>query len=89
MVKAWCSIGLLIILSWMSVSVNAEGDVLSLNTSTLQEMALERIPPWPDEMVLSGTNQHWQKVLHKGRGRGCSLRGNAGCHRYLRALPIR
>ena len=66
MVKAWCSIGLLIILSWMSVSVNAEGDVLSLNTSTLQEMALERIPPWPDEMVLSGTNQHWQKVLHKG-----------------------
>jgi uncharacterized cupin superfamily protein len=66
MVKAWCSIGLLIILSWMSVSVNAEGDVLSLNTSALQEMALERIPPWPDEMVLSGTNQHWQKVLHKG-----------------------
>lgn len=66
MVKAWCSIGLLIILSWMSVSVEAEGDVLSLNTSVLQEMALERIPPWPDEMVLSGTNQHWQKVLHKG-----------------------
>ena len=66
MVKAWCSIGFLIILSWMSVSMKAEGDVLSLNTSALQEMALERIPPWPDEMVLSGTNQHWQKVLHEG-----------------------
>jgi len=66
MVKAWCSIGFLIILSWMSVSVKAEVDVLSLNTSALQEMALERIPPWPDELVLSGTNQHWQKVLHEG-----------------------
>ena len=66
MVKAWCSIGFLIILSWMSVSVKAEIDVLSLNTSALQRMALERIPPWPDELVLSGTNQHWQKVLHEG-----------------------
>ena len=66
MVKAWCSIGFLIILSWMSVSVKAEVDVLPLNTSALQEMALESIPPWPDELVLSGTNQHWQKVLHEG-----------------------
>jgi len=66
MVKAWCSIGFLIILSWMSVSVKAEVEVLPLNTSALQEMALESIPPWPDELVLSGTNQHWQKVLHEG-----------------------
>ena len=66
MVKAWCSIGFLIILSWMSVSVKAEVDVLPLNTSALKEMALESIPPWPDELVLSGTNQHWQKVLHEG-----------------------
>ena len=29
-------------------------------------MELESIPPWPDGVVLSGTNEHWQKILHHG-----------------------
>ena len=66
MVKKWCPIVFLTILGLMSAFVKAEIDVLSLNTEDLREMALESIPPWPDEMVLSGTNQHWQKVLHEG-----------------------
>jgi len=29
-------------------------------------MALESLPPWPDDMLLSGTNEHGQKILHEG-----------------------
>jgi uncharacterized cupin superfamily protein len=53
-------------LGLMSAFAKAEVNVLPLNTEDLREMALESIPPWPDEMVLSGTNQHWQRVLHEG-----------------------
>jgi uncharacterized cupin superfamily protein len=66
MVQKWCPVVFLTVLGLLSGFVKAEVNVLSLNTEDLREMALERIPPWPDEMVLSGTNQHWQKVLHKG-----------------------
>ena len=66
MVKKWCPIVFFTMLGLMSAFVKAEIDVLSLKTEDLREMALESIPPWPDEMVLSGTNQHWQKVLHEG-----------------------
>jgi uncharacterized cupin superfamily protein len=66
MVKKWCPVVLLTVVGLLSGFVKAEVNVLSLNTEDLREMALESIPPWPDEMVLSGTNQHWQKVLHEG-----------------------
>jgi uncharacterized cupin superfamily protein len=66
MVKKWCPVVFLTVLGLLSGFVKAEVNVLSLNTEDLREMALESIPPWPDEMVLSGTNQHWQKVLHEG-----------------------
>ena len=66
MTKKWCLVVSLTLLSLMSAFVKAEGDVLSLNSADLREMVLESIPPWPEEMVLSGTNRHWQKVLHEG-----------------------
>ena len=66
MTKKWCLFVFLTILSRMSTPDNAEVDVLPLNPASLREIALESIPPWPEEMVLSGTNQHWQKVLHEG-----------------------
>lgn len=66
MVKKWCPVVFLTLLSLMSTFAKAEVDVLPLNSADLREMALESIPPWPDEMVLSGTNRHWQKVLHEG-----------------------
>ena len=66
MLKKWCPVVFLAMLGLMSTLVKAEVEVLSLNTKNLREMALESIPAWPEEMVLSGTNQHWQKVLHEG-----------------------
>ena len=66
MLKKCCSVVFLAMLGLMSTLVKAEVEVLSLNTEDLREMALESIPAWPEEMVLSGTNQHWQKVLHEG-----------------------
>ena len=66
MLKKWCPAVFLVMLGLMSTFVKAEVEVLSLNTKDLQEAALESIPAWPEEMVLSGTNQHWQKVLHEG-----------------------
>jgi len=41
-------------------------DILSLNHDELRQLELDSIPPWPAEVVLSGTNEHWQKVLHEG-----------------------
>ena len=66
MLKKWCPVVFLAMLGLMSALVKAEVEVLSLNTEDLREMALESIPAWPEEMVLSGTNQHWQRVLHEG-----------------------
>lgn len=66
MLKKCCPVVFLAMVGLMSPLVKAEVEVLSLNTKGLQETALESIPAWPEEMVLSGTNQHWQKVLHKG-----------------------
>ena len=66
MLKKCCQVVFLAMLGLMSALVKAEVEVLSLNTKDLREMALESIPAWPEEMVLSGTNQHWQKVLHEG-----------------------
>jgi len=48
------------------MSAKAEVSILGLNADQLREMELESIPPWPDELVLSGTNKHWQKILHLG-----------------------
>ena len=48
------------------MSARAEISVLGLPADQLRAMELESIPPWPDELVLSGTNKHWQKILHQG-----------------------
>lgn len=49
-----------------AMQVKAEPMLLSLNAEQLRDLELDSIPPWPDGVVLSGTNQHWQKVLHRG-----------------------
>ena len=50
----------------LAMSAKAEINVLGLDADEMRSMELESIPPWPDELVLSGTNKHWQKVLHEG-----------------------
>ena len=52
--------------SVLAMSAKAEISVLGLDADHLRVMELESIPPWPDELVLSGTNKHWQKILHQG-----------------------
>ncbi|MEP5567665.1 MAG: cupin domain-containing protein [Halioglobus sp.] len=54
------------LVSVLAMSAKAELNVLGLDTGQLRTMELESIPPWPDELVLSGTNKHWQKILHMG-----------------------
>ena len=41
-------------------------DVLPLDKDAFRVAELESIPPWPDGTVLSGANEHWQKVIHQG-----------------------
>ena len=53
--------------SVLAMSAKAEISVLGLDADQLRVMELESIPPWPDELVLSGTNKHWQKILHQGQ----------------------
>lgn len=50
----------------LPMQINAEPMLLSLNAEQLRDLELDSIPAWPDGIVLSGTNKHWQKVLHKG-----------------------
>ena len=50
----------------ITMQVKAEPMLLSLNAEKMRILELDSIPPWPDGIVLSGTNEHWQKVLHKG-----------------------
>ncbi|MGI9288999.1 MAG: cupin domain-containing protein [Pseudomonadales bacterium] len=52
--------------SALAMSAKAEISVLGLDAGELRALELESIPPWPDELVLRGTNMHWQKVLHQG-----------------------
>jgi uncharacterized cupin superfamily protein len=49
-----------------TMQAKAGSDILSLNPDELRQLELDSIPPWPAEVVLSGTNEHWQKVLHEG-----------------------
>ncbi len=57
---------LLILAGGMAMSVSADNGILALKPNELRQMELESIPPWPDGVVLSGTNEHWQKILHHG-----------------------
>ncbi len=57
---------LLILVGGVAMPVLADNEILVLKPDELRQLELESIPPWPDEIVLSGTNEHWQKVLHHG-----------------------
>lgn len=50
----------------MQISAQPVIDVLPLDKDAFRMSELESIPPWPKGVVLSGANEHWQKVVHKG-----------------------
>jgi uncharacterized cupin superfamily protein len=47
-------------------SSTGQTSVLPLLTASLKKAPLDDLPPWPQEVVLSGANEHGQKVLHSG-----------------------
>jgi uncharacterized cupin superfamily protein len=61
-------LGLLVALLAVTLTMPAKADpgVLSLKPEQLRELKLDSIPPWPEGVVDSGINEHWQKVLHQG-----------------------
>ena len=56
----------LLIAATLATPVQAAPGALPLNVEELKVLKLDSIPPWPSEMVLKGTNKHWQKMLHQG-----------------------
>ena len=61
-------LNLLVVLlaSTLVMQANADPAMLSLNPDELRKIELDSIPPWPEGVVSSGINQHWQKILHRG-----------------------
>ena len=61
-------IAFLVALAATVISMQAKADpvVLPLHVEAMRTLELESIPPWPEGTVLKGTNQHWQKELHRG-----------------------
>ena len=50
----------------LAVQVTADTAVVPLHLEKMKALELDSIPPWPEGVVLEGTNQHWQKELHRG-----------------------
>lgn len=57
---------IMLVATTVGIPVQAAPGILPLNTEELRALKLDSIPPWPAEIVLKGTNEHWQKVLHQG-----------------------
>ncbi len=55
-----------LLLATSGISAQTMIDVIALDKEVMRQTELESIPPWPEGVVLSGANEHWQKVLHKG-----------------------
>lgn len=48
------------------ISAQPEINILPLDKDAFRVTELKSIPPWPEGVVLSGANEHGQKVVHKG-----------------------
>ncbi|MGI9300139.1 MAG: hypothetical protein ACR2PD_06870, partial [Luminiphilus sp.] len=44
----------------------ADSSILPLRTESLMTEPLQTLPPWPENMLMSGESVHGQKVLHEG-----------------------
>ncbi|MDE0748334.1 MAG: cupin domain-containing protein [Porticoccaceae bacterium] len=63
--KKLCLFGVFF-MATLGMPAQSETVVLSLNKEIMKSAELESIPPWPTGVVLSGANEHWQKVVHQG-----------------------
>ncbi|MEO2174067.1 MAG: cupin domain-containing protein [bacterium] len=62
------NVTLLFVILAASIVLQAEADpiVVPLHLEKIRTLELDSIPPWPEGTVIKGTNQHWQKELHRG-----------------------
>jgi len=50
----------------ISFGAQAAPEFLPLDVDKMRAMELESIPPFPAEIVLEGTSENWESVLHQG-----------------------
>ena len=55
-----------LLLATVSFGAQAAPEFLPLDADELRKMELERIPPFPAEIVLEGESENWEQVLHQG-----------------------
>lgn len=55
-----------LLLAAASFSTQAAPEFLPLDADKMRTMELERIPPFPAELVLKGTSENWESVIHQG-----------------------
>ena len=55
-----------LLLATVSNAVQAAPEFLPLDADELRKMELERIAPFPAEIVLKGESENWEQVLHQG-----------------------
>ena len=55
-----------LLLATVSLGVRAAPEFLPLDADQMRAMELESIPPFPAEIVLKGTSENWESVIHQG-----------------------
>ncbi len=55
-----------LLLFMASLETQAAPEILPLDADKLREMELERISPFPAEIVLKGKSENWEQVIHQG-----------------------
>jgi uncharacterized cupin superfamily protein len=55
-----------LLLATVSLGVRAAPEFLPLDADQMRAMELESIPPFPAEIVLEGTSENWESVIHQG-----------------------
>jgi uncharacterized cupin superfamily protein len=55
-----------LLLAAASFGAQAAPGFLPLDADELRAVELERIPPFPAEIVLKGESENWEKVIHQG-----------------------
>jgi len=55
-----------LLLATVSFTAQAAPEFLPLDVDQLRDMELERIPPFPAEIILNGESENWESVIHQG-----------------------
>jgi uncharacterized cupin superfamily protein len=55
-----------LLLAMASLAAQAAPEFLPLDADELRAMELERIAPFPAEIILKGESENWEQVLHQG-----------------------